>query len=308
MTIRPASRSAATIAGPGLEPVEALERAGAVITPRSSMIGEPGRSWRRPISKSFGSWAGVTLTAPVPKAGSTCASATIGIARPVSGSSTVVPTRWLVPLVVGVDRHGGVAEHGLGSCRGDDDAVVSVAVADRDELAVVVGVVDLDVGQRGEAARAPVDDPLGPVDQPVVVQPLEDRLDGPGQPLVHREPLAGPVHAVAEPAHLGQDPAAVLGLPLPDPLHERLAAEVVPGQARPWPARARRRSGWRCPRGPCPAARACGSPASGGGGRGRRSACGRARGRCAGAGYVRRREDDGEARRRSRLSWASGVK
>ncbi len=85
--------------------------------------------------------------------------------------------------------------------------------------------------QRGEAARAPVDDPLGPVDQPVVVQPLEDRLDGPGQPLVHGEPLAGPVHGVAEAAHLGQDPAAVLALPLPDPLDERLPAEVVPGQA-----------------------------------------------------------------------------
>ena len=109
--------------------------------------------------------------------------------------------------------------------------VVAVAVADGDELAVVVGVVDLDVGQGGEAARAPVDDPLGAVDQPVVVEPLEDRLDGPGQPLVHGEPLAGPVHGVAEAAHLGQDPAAVLALPLPDPLDERLAAEVVPGQA-----------------------------------------------------------------------------
>jgi len=91
-------------------------------------------------------------------------------------------------------------------------------------------VVDLDVGQRGEAARAPVDDPLGAVDQPVVVEALEDRLDGAGQPLVHGEPLTRPVHGVAEAAHLGQDPAAVLALPLPDPLDERLTAEVVPGQ------------------------------------------------------------------------------
>ena len=110
-------------------------------------------------------------------------------------------------------------------------AVLSVAVADRDQLALVVGVIDLDVGQGGQAARAPVDDPLGPVDQLVVEEPLEDRLDGPRQPLVHREPLAGPVHAVAEAAHLAEDAATVLGLPLPDPLHERLAAEVVAGQA-----------------------------------------------------------------------------
>src|SRR4029077_985279 len=34
----------------------------AVITPSSSMMVRLGRSCRRPISKSFGSWAGVTLT------------------------------------------------------------------------------------------------------------------------------------------------------------------------------------------------------------------------------------------------------
>ena len=144
--------------------------------------------------------------------------------------------------------------------------VIPVAVADRDELAVVVGVVDLDVGQRGEAARAPVDDPLGAVDQPVVVQPLEDRLDGPGQPLVHGEPLTGPVHGVAEAAHLGQDPAAVLALPLPDPLDERLAAEVVPGQALLGQLALHDVLGGDARRGPCRAATACGSPACGDGG------------------------------------------
>ena len=137
----------------------------------------------------------------------------------------------LVSLVVGVDRHGGVAEHGLGPRRRHHDAVVTVAVADGDQLAVVVGVVDLDVGQRGEAARAPVDDPLGAVDQPVVVQPLEDRLDGSAEPFVHGEALARPVHRVAEAAHLGQDPAAVLALPLPDAFDEGFPAEVVPGQS-----------------------------------------------------------------------------
>ena len=105
------------------------------------------------------------------------------------------------------------------------------AVADRDQLAVVVAVVDLDVGQRGQAARAPVDDAFGPVDQAVVEEPLEDRLDGPGQALVHGEPLAGPVHAVAEAAHLAEDLAAGFGLPLPDPLDEGLAAQVVTAQA-----------------------------------------------------------------------------
>ena len=129
-------------------------------------------------------------------------------------------------------RDGGVAEHGLGPGGGDHDGLVTVAtVADRGELALVVAVVDLDVGQRGQAARAPVDDAFGPVDQAVVVQLLEDRLHGAGQARVHREPLARPVHAVAQAAHLAQDLAARFGLPLPDPLDERLAAQVVAAQA-----------------------------------------------------------------------------
>ena len=137
----------------------------------------------------------------------------------------------LVALVVRVHRDRGVAEHRLGPGGGDDDRGVTVAVADGDQLTVVLGVLDLDVGERGQAARAPVDDPLGPVDQAVVEHPLEDGLHRPGETLVHREPLARPVHAVAEPAHLSEDLAARLGLPLPDPLDERLPPQVVPGQA-----------------------------------------------------------------------------
>jgi len=94
-TIRPCSRSAATTAGRASNRSRPWNGPGAVTTACSSMIVSIGRSCRLPISKSFGSCAGVTLTAPVPNSGSTCSSATIGIIRPVSGSSTSVPTRCL---------------------------------------------------------------------------------------------------------------------------------------------------------------------------------------------------------------------
>src|SRR5690606_1562544 len=84
-----------------------------------------------------------------------------------------------------------------------------------------------DVGQGGLHLRRPVDQPLGPVDQPVVAQLLEDRLDGAGEPLVHGEALAGPVDAVTHAAHLGQDGPAVLLLPLPHALDEGFPAEVA---------------------------------------------------------------------------------
>jgi hypothetical protein len=135
--------------------------------------------------------------------------------------------------IAGIVRmHGnrGVPQHGLRPRGGDDDRIVSVPVPDGDQLAVLVAVIDLDVRKRGEAARAPVDDPLRPVDETVVEEPLEDRLHGAGQALVHGEALTGPVHAVAEPAHLAEDLAPRLSLPLPDPLHELLAAQVMPAQ------------------------------------------------------------------------------
>src|SRR5690606_18084351 len=135
-----------------------------------------------------------------------------------------------VAVVVRVHGHRGVAEHRLRPGGRDHDRVRAVPVPDGDELALLVGVLDLDVGQGGQAAWAPVDDALGPVDQVVVVQPLEDRMDRPGQSRVHGEPLAVPVHRVAESAHLAQDRAARLGLPLPDALDEPLAPQVVAGQ------------------------------------------------------------------------------
>ena len=44
-----------------------------------------------PIAKSFGSWAGVTFTQPVPKSLSTCESAIIGISLSTKGTFTLTP-------------------------------------------------------------------------------------------------------------------------------------------------------------------------------------------------------------------------
>ncbi|CAM5735024.1 hypothetical protein STENM223S_03475 [Streptomyces tendae] len=137
----------------------------------------------------------------------------------------------LVALVLGVDGDGRVTEHRLRAGGGDDDGLITLPVRHGDQLAVVVLVLDLDVGDRGQAARAPVDDALGAVDQLVVVEPLEDGLDGLGEALVHGEPLTRPRDTVSQAAHLAADLAAGLALPLPDALDERLPAEVVAGLA-----------------------------------------------------------------------------
>ncbi len=92
-TIRPCSRSAPTMALRASNRSRPSKGPGTVMTARSSMTVIDSRSWRRPIAKSLGSWAGVTLTAPVPNSGSTCVSATTGMVRSVSGSLIRLPTR-----------------------------------------------------------------------------------------------------------------------------------------------------------------------------------------------------------------------
>ena len=68
--------------------------ASAVILPSKPMTLRTGRSWRRPISKSVGSWPGVTLMTPVPNLGSTALSATTcSVMVPsTEGTSSVLPT------------------------------------------------------------------------------------------------------------------------------------------------------------------------------------------------------------------------
>ena len=168
-TIRPCARRAATMAERASKRSRPWNGPWTVMTPRSSMTVSAGRSCRWPIAKSFGSCAGVTLTAPVPNSGSTCVvrddrDRTVG-ERQLDPLADQVR----VPLVVGVDRDRGVTEHRLGAGGRDDDGVLALAVPDGDQLAVVVLVLHLDVGDGRQAARAPVDDALGAVDQPVVV-------------------------------------------------------------------------------------------------------------------------------------------
>ncbi len=138
-----------------------------------------------------------------------------------------------VALVVGMDRDAGIAEHGLRAGGGHHDipGAVGVRVADMVELALLVLVLDLVIGQGGMAARAPVDDIVALVDQAFLVQADEDLAYRRRQPLVHREPLALPVAGGAEPLQLVDDRSALVLAPPPDPVDEGLAAEVVPALA-----------------------------------------------------------------------------
>src|SRR5437868_6054437 len=104
-----------------------------------------------------------------------------------------------------MNRHGGVAKHGLGPRGGDGDGAAPEAVygvANVPEMTGDVGVIHLEIGDGGVATRAPVDHVLATVDEPFFVQPHEDFAHGAGKAGIESETLTAPVAACAELDHL----------------------------------------------------------------------------------------------------------
>src|SRR5439155_11273159 len=89
-------------------------------------------------------------------------------------------------------------------------------IADVPQAALGLDVLDLLVGERGLAARAPVDDAMAAIDQAFFVELPEHQQHGAGVLLVEGEALAAPVGGDPEPAELAEDQSAVLFLPGPD--------------------------------------------------------------------------------------------
>ena len=138
----------------------------------------------------------------------------------------------LVALIVGVDAHAGVAQHGLRTGGRHDHltGAVSQRVADVPQMAGLVHILHLGVGQGGDAVGTPVDNAAALVDQTLFVQGDEDLPHGLGATLVHGEPGAIPVAAGTQLLLLLHDAVAILVLPVPDPLQEFFTAKIVAGQ------------------------------------------------------------------------------
>ena len=139
----------------------------------------------------------------------------------------------LILLVRGVDGDAAVAQHGFGAGGSDDELLVGAfdGISDVPEVAGDVLILDLRVGKRGAAVRAPVYHAASLVNESLLVQITEGLADGLGAGLVHGEAAAIPVAGYAHALLLLYDTVAVLLLPLPDALKELFAAEVIAGLA-----------------------------------------------------------------------------
>ncbi len=163
----------------GFEPIESLERSGGGDDRPFIHHGQRGQ---------VVALADLEVVRVVGGGDFDCASTEFGVDVLVGDDRDVPASEWqldltadevAVAVVVGMHGDGGVTEHGFSAGGGDHDRVLAVAVTDRDQFTVEFLVVDLDIGDRRRAARAPVDDSLGPIDQFVIVEALEDRLDRP---------------------------------------------------------------------------------------------------------------------------------
>ena len=144
-----------------------------------------------------------------------------------------LPHQVAVALVVGVHRHCGVAQHGLGAHRGHHHLARAVGqrVGDAHEGVGHLAVLHLQVGDGRPEARVPVDQVGVAVDVALLVQIHEHAQHRARVAVVHREPLAREVHGAAETRELLDDAPAVLGLPCPHPLEELLAGHVQAAHA-----------------------------------------------------------------------------
>ena len=148
------------------------------------------------------------------------------------GQHDVLAHQVRIALVLRVDGHAGIAQHGFGTGGGDDHALAAVlgGIADVPQVGRLLLKFDFRVGKRGLALRAPVDDAVAAVDQALVIE-LDKHLQyRVGAALVHGESLTAPIAGRSQAAQLTLDASTVFRLPLPGTLEEALAAQILFGQ------------------------------------------------------------------------------
>ena len=104
-------------------------------------------------------------------------------------------------------------------------------VAEMPEVAVHLLHLHLQIAHRRTGGGAPIHQVFTAVDQPLLVQAHEGLLHRFTEAFIKGEALALPIHGITQPPQLAHDAATAFSLPLPGPLQETIAAEVVAGLA-----------------------------------------------------------------------------
>ena len=144
----------------------------------------------------------------------------------------LLPDMGLVSVVFRVHGDSRIAQHRFGPGGGDHQRPLSAyqGIPDVVEKAVQFLAFDLDIGERGHAARTPVDHALAAIYQALVIERYENLAHSLRKALVHCKPLAGPVAGRPEPLQLIYYNSAIPCLPFPYALQKGFPADPVPCQ------------------------------------------------------------------------------
>ena len=140
-----------------------------------------------------------------------------------------LPHQIAVTRIIGMHRHGRIAQNRLRPRRSHSDRAVARLgpVAHVPEVRIALLVVHLQIRDGRAAARAPVHQIGAAINEPLIVEAHERLAHGARKPLVHGKALAFPVTRHAQPTMLLRDALVVDVLPLPHPLHKLFAAQIV---------------------------------------------------------------------------------
>ncbi len=156
-----------------------------------------------------------------------------GNAAFTQGQDDVLANQVQVALILRMHHQRHVAQHGLRPGGGHRQAARTVGqrVGNVPEKTVFFDALDFQIGHGALQHRVPVDQPLAPVDQALLVESHKGFGHHLGQLVVHGEVFAAPVDAVAQAAHLPRNGVTAFFLPLPDFGDEVLAAQFVAADA-----------------------------------------------------------------------------
>src|SRR5678815_3444339 len=139
-----------------------------------------------------------------------------------------------ITRVVGMDCDCRVAQHRLrSSCRYSkcDLGIVHERIADMVQLPLHIFMLNFDVRQSRQAARAPIDQTFSTIDQSIFIKPHKDFEHGFRESFVHGEAKTIPIAGLTKPFLLTDNGISRGGLPLPDALDETFASKGFPGKA-----------------------------------------------------------------------------
>ncbi len=142
---------------------------------------------------------------------------------------SVFAVKMEIPLVLWVDGDAGIAQNGFGPGGGDNHILPGLLhlVFDVPQMALLLGVFHLGIRKGGGAMGAPVDNPMAPVDQALLIQVFKRLTHRLRAAFVHGEAAAPPVWRGAQLFLLVQNPAAVLLLPLPHSVKKFLPPQII---------------------------------------------------------------------------------